>query len=203
MYKVFINNLPFVLTTGEIPNVLPSDGICIRCEDQSLFNCVFDEAIKSSSFFKTTCLYHSNADMLLFWMQERCKLIEAAGGIVKNEEGKILLIYRNEKWDLPKGKLEKGEITTKAAIREVEEECGVNGLIITKPLPSTYHIYIHKEKIVLKKTYWYEMFCSDKRVPVPQTEEGITKVLWADKTALKNALENTFSSIAELIKMYA
>ena len=129
------------------------------------------------------------------------KKIEAAGGAVQlRKNHKLLLIFRNGKWDLPKGKLERGESPEEAAIREVKEECGIRSLIITRPLCETYHSYELKGKPVLKKTYWFEMTCQEDEVPVPQTMEGITEARWMDEKEVKKAMENTYPNILEVLK---
>ncbi len=137
---------------------------------------------------------------LLTFFSAMFKIIEAAGGLVQNEEGKWLFIFRNGKWDLPKGKIEKGEKIRTAAIREVEEECGVSKLQIVKELPSTYHTYFMEEKQVLKRTYWFEMTCADTSALVPQVEEGITDVQWLAKSEFKKVKTNTYESILDVLK---
>ena len=126
-------------------------------------------------------------------------LIEAAGGLVYNNENQLLMIFRNRKWDLPKGKLEEGENIKECAIREVEEECGISGLSISKPLQDTYHVYKLNEKKILKRTYWFEMKSSFSGDLVPQTEEGITKVCWVNEVDIAEKLENSFGNIKQLL----
>ncbi len=129
-------------------------------------------------------------------------LIEAAGGIVKNESGAYLFIYRNNKWDLPKGKIEKGERVKAAAIREVEEECGIRVDELGKKICKTYHAYISREEVVLKKTHWFKMRSNDQSKLKPQKEEGITDARWFKKKKITTIVENTFPSIMDvLIKM--
>ncbi|MCC6837555.1 MAG: NUDIX domain-containing protein [Bacteroidia bacterium] len=137
---------------------------------------------------------------LLTFFSSMFKIIEAAGGLVQNNEGKWLFIFRNGKWDLPKGKIEKGEKVKTAAIREVEEECGISKLQIIKELPSTYHTYFMEEKQVLKRTYWFEMSCADTSALVPQIEEGITDVQWLAPTEFKKVKTNTYESILDVLK---
>ena len=127
------------------------------------------------------------------------QFIQAAGGVVQNQKNEILLIYRNGCWDLPKGKVEKGENISEAAIREVEEECGLVGPEITDELSSTYHTYERNGKSVLKKTNWYIMRYEKKHALVPQIEEGITKACWIKKNELNSFINNTYASIASVL----
>ncbi len=129
-------------------------------------------------------------------------IVSAAGGLVMNEKKEFLLIFRKGKWDLPKGKIEKTETIEVAAIREVEEECGIRGLSIIKPLPTTYHIYIQNNVPILKPTYWFEMQSSFKEMLVPQLQEGITKVEWVNKENVKMLLTNSYESIKEVMAPY-
>ena len=128
------------------------------------------------------------------------KLIKAAGGVVYNDNNQLLMIFRNGKWDLPKGKLQIDEDIKTCAIREVEEECGVTGLHITQKLLDTYHTYELKGEKILKCTYWFEMKTSFKGNLAPQTEEGITEVVWVDKKDIAEKLENSFANINELLQ---
>ena len=129
------------------------------------------------------------------------KLIQAAGGIVSNSKGEKLFIYRLDKWDLPKGKLEKNESIEECAIREVEEECGINSLTIKQKLEDTYHIYIHKDELILKQTFWYMMATSYEGNLMPQKEENITKAEWlTNDEILEKVSKNTYSSIWSLIE---
>ena len=127
-------------------------------------------------------------------------LIEAAGGLVLNKNNKVLFIFRRGKWDLPKGKIEKGENPEIAAIREVEEECGLSNLTITKLLYTTYHTYKLKGKDILKRTYWFEMLHDGLQEPIPQTEEEITEAIWFEPDNYEKVIQNTFPSIIEVMK---
>lgn len=126
-------------------------------------------------------------------------LIEAAGGFVQNPEGHLLMIYRNGKWDLPKGKLENDEDIKECAKREVEEECGVNNLKIVSELQSTYHTYDLNKESILKRTYWFKMTTDYSDKLVPQIKEGITEVKWVDKKDIVKKLAFTYSNIKELV----
>ena len=130
-------------------------------------------------------------------------LIEASGGVVRNEENKMLWIYRLGKWDLPKGKLEKNESFKVAAIREVEEECNVQAKLEFK-LCTTYHTYTHKNQRVLKRTKWYMMHTNQRHKLIPQKEENIEKVEWFNPSEMnKTALSSTYSSIRYVIQRFS
>lgn len=127
--------------------------------------------------------------------------IIAAGGVVFNQDNAILLIYRLQKWDLPKGKLENGEVIEECAIREVEEECNVNNLKITNSLPNTYHCYELKNgDWALKTTYWFTMKTNFTGKLIPQTEEGIEKVEWVKISDLQPYIDNTYPSLVDILE---
>ncbi|TDQ07078.1 NUDIX hydrolase [Pedobacter metabolipauper] len=133
-------------------------------------------------------------------IKKSCELIKAAGGLVKSAKGNYLFIFRNKKWDLPKGKVEKGEKMKEAGLREVEEECGVKILTNDEKLCKTYHVYVLNNKLVLKKTNWYSMTVKGEPKLIPQKEEGITKAVWLAKTDLKPVLKNTYPSIMQVLE---
>lgn len=127
-------------------------------------------------------------------------IIKAAGGLVQNAKGAYLFIFRNKKWDLPKGKVEKGEGLKEAGVREVEEECGVKISSEGKKLCKTYHVYELGTKLALKRTNWYSMAVKGSPKLIPQKEEGITKAEWLNASALKPVLKNTYPSIVDVLK---
>jgi len=129
------------------------------------------------------------------------KYIEAAGGLVFNEENQILAIHRLGKWDLPKGKVEDGETIAEAALREVEEECGISNLKLGDELESTYHTYKMNNKWILKRSYWFRMAYSGQENLVPQTEEDIEKVTWLSANQLEEFKSNTYASILDVVKI--
>jgi len=119
---------------------------------------------------------------------------------VINELNQFLFIYRNKKWDLPKGRMRKNELIIDAAVREVEEETSVKDLIVKKPLPITYHIFKRNTKYKLKKTYWYLMKTSYSGKLVPQLTEGIERAVWKDKDEIQSVMKNVYKNIEVLIK---
>jgi 8-oxo-dGTP pyrophosphatase MutT (NUDIX family) len=120
--------------------------------------------------------------------------------LVKSNDNKVLVIFRRGKWDLPKGKLEKGETIEFGAMREVEEECGITDLEIQKLIEITYHTYKIGDQDILKKTYWFEMIHKRSLKPKPQTEEEITEARWIDVNEITEISNNTFPSIIEVFK---
>ncbi|NNF01421.1 MAG: NUDIX domain-containing protein [Bacteroidia bacterium] len=144
-------------------------------------------------------IYSQDLDLLWKKFKAKFKYIEAAGGIVSNKKGQILLIYRNNKWDLPKGKLDKGETPEDAAIREVIEECGIEKLEIESFAECSYHIFTTTKNTVLKKTWWYNMNYYGNKKGTPQEEENIQKVKWFKGSELKKPLKKTYPIIKDLI----
>ena len=137
------------------------------------------------------------------WKQfcENYKMIYASGGVVFNNN-KLLMIYRNGFWDLPKGKIELNESELECAVREVEEECGVDKLSVIKFLKYTYHTYVEDDQPILKKTSWYLMSSDFKKKLIPQKSEGISKVIWVSKNEISSKLDNSFENIKDLLNNF-
>jgi len=134
------------------------------------------------------------------YIKTKFKLVEAAGGIVEKDD-KILLIYRLGKWDLPKGKLDPGESKEAAAVREVEEECGVQ-VKLGEKITKTWHTYLRNEKFNLKRTYWYRMKLTNDSKLKPQIEEDIEEVRWMTHAEVQEAMYNSYRTIRSVIKKY-
>ena len=126
------------------------------------------------------------------------KMIFASGGVVFNNQ-KLLMIYRNGLWDLPKGKMEPNESESECAVREVKEECGIDSLRVIKFLKYTYHTYIENNQPILKKTSWYLMSSNSKNKLTPQRSEGISEVKWVKKSEISSVLDKSFENIKDLI----
>lgn len=133
-------------------------------------------------------------------VEQRFRIIEAAGGVVSKGD-QILLIHRLGKWDLPKGKVEKGEQKITAAVREIMEECSVQVVPITK-LCSTWHTYTRDRVAMLKETTWYAMACIDDTTMRPQLEEGIDKVSWLSEAELNEVLNNSYTAVRYVINTH-
>jgi ADP-ribose pyrophosphatase YjhB (NUDIX family) len=126
-------------------------------------------------------------------------VIEAGGGIVQNNHKEILFIFRLGKWDLPKGKLEKGENPADCALREVTEETGIHSLTLKRKIGETYHSYDQFGKHFLKISHWYYMSCEGKQEPTPQKEEHITDVKWIKTMSIKEPMANSYGTIKDIL----
>ena len=134
-------------------------------------------------------------------LKKKFKVIKAAGGIVQNRENKILFIYRLGKWDLPKGKKDKGEKIKNCAVREVEEETNTK-VKIEKKTCTTWHTYTKYKKFILKKTVWYKMKCIDDSKMKGQKKEKIEKVRWMENKIINEILINSYKSLSYVMKKY-
>ncbi len=193
MYKVFINDKPIILT-----NKVEQET---HFKNYKLKTVNIEKAIKKlqQKDIQSIRLIGKNKDKLLKRFLKLLPNVIAGGGKVYNKKGEVLFIYRNNKWDLPKGKAESKETIDKTAIREVEEETGVKGLNITKPLEMTYHIFKRNGKHRIKITYWFEMKTDYEGLLSPQENEGITKVKWLNPKQITKAMENSYANIKELM----
>lgn len=140
----------------------------------------------------------AGADRLFAEFAAQFVPVEAGGGLVVSARDEVLMIFRNGRWDLPKGKLEPCEQIAECAVREVEEECGITGLKLGKMLTRTYHLYELHGKWMLKRTTWYAMQHDGDGELVPQGEEGITDIRWIAPDNLRSYVENTYPTIREV-----
>jgi len=193
MYKIFVNDKPIILTS-EVEKETDYKNYLLNSVN-------IGKVIKelNTTSLKSVRLIHKDADKLLKKFLKLLPNVIAGGGKVFNKQGDILFIYRNNKWDLPKGKVEGSETIENTAMREVKEETGVNGLEIVKPLETTYHIFKRNGRHKIKITYWFEMETSFNGILYPQTGEGITKVEWLSSVKIPKALENSYTNIKSLI----
>lgn len=193
MHYIFVNDKPIVLTT----KVEKEDGF----KNYLLSEVNIGKVIKklNSTSLKEVRLIGKKEHKLIKKFLKLLPNVIAGGGKVFNDKGEILFIYRNDKWDLPKGKTEKKETIEETSIREVEEETGVQGLEIVKPLDTTYHIFKRNGKHKIKVTYWFEMKTTFAGTLYPQENEGITKVEWLTPEDSQKALENSYANIRVLV----
>ena len=193
MYKVFFNRKPIFLITKIIKQ--DNNNPMLHLRYSSSENII--KALKSKKV-KSLFLYHSNQEKLWSNLLKKFPIVQAAGGLVINSKSEYLFIYRNNKWDLPKGGIEKKENIKDAALREVNEETGVVDIEIIKPLPMTYHFFKRNGVFKLKKTFWYLMKTEFDGKFKPQLTEGITKVEWKLEEELNEIFKNSYENIKTL-----
>ena len=194
MYKVFFNQKPLILT-NKIQYLSDTEPL-LFIKYTSVTQII--KALKSSKNSKVF-LYHKDMDKLWKGFKKKFPIVEAAGGLVKRTDNKLLFIFRNNKWDLPKGGVEKKELIIDAAKREVTEETGVADIIVEKKISETYHIFKKGKRFRLKKTYWFKMSTTYMGKTKPQTEEGIEKTKWVSYKNIEDILNDAFENIRIIV----
>ncbi|UJF29092.1 NUDIX domain-containing protein [Kaistella sp. 97-N-M2] len=197
MYKVFVNEKR--LTLSKYPENMEKN---LRFEGFASLEIAVD--LLENTSCPEMNVYGENIDEIWEDFTHMFKVIEAAGGIVKNQNGDLLFIRRLGKWDLPKGKVEEGESLEQAALHEIEEETGLKELILEEFINNTFHIYTERngEKI-LKTTYWFRINYLGDETPIPQIEEGISEVSWKNADAIStDVLPMTFNNIKLILDDY-
>ncbi|RMA57846.1 NUDIX hydrolase [Ulvibacter antarcticus] len=189
MYKVFVKEIPIILSTekkiGKQYTSIPLKEV--------KFKKLIAEINNGELLYVN--IYHKNAEKLELFLRKKLPVVEAGGGMVYNSKKEILFIRRNSKWDLPKGKVEKGETHEEAAIRETIEETGVQNLEVRRFLQKTYHVFQRNDKFKLKITYWYEMYSDYTGPLIPEASEGIKKVKWKNFEKSQKALQDSYENI--------
>ncbi len=194
-YRIYISNNTLLIT-----KIAPKQSLkIIQLESADFDFNAFHKNLKKGSKkdYVITC---KNPQKLFKSIKQKLEIIKAAGGLVENSKGEFLFIFRNKKWDLPKGKVEKDEKLKFTAVREVEEECGVEIEKRDKCLCKTYHIYELNGKIILKKTNWYKMYVKGVPKLTPQKEEGITTASWVGPSGIKAKMKNTYPLILDVLE---
>jgi 8-oxo-dGTP pyrophosphatase MutT (NUDIX family) len=194
MYKVFVNDKPLFLT-NQVAKETDFQLFLLESVDiEQVIIKMFQNKIQKAY------LYYPDEKAILKKVKEKIPVCKAGGGLVYNKAGDVLFIFRNGKWDLPKGGIEKGEEIEDTATREVEEETGVNNLVISHKLQKTYHVFKRNGKYKLKITHWFEMRTNFEGTPKPQANEGIEKVAWLNPEQIKEALKNSYENIKLLFE---
>lgn len=197
MYTIFVNDCPLYLCDAK--EKAPVD-FSLRYLGKSKIILQATTTLEGGGHPEGMALVADDLEELWNTFKDLHRIVEAAGGCVWAGD-KLLCIYRLDKWDLPKGKIEKGEGVKEAALREVEEETQVTNLKVVDTLPTTYHTYLdRKGRRVLKPTYWFQMTAKEQEV-VPQTEEGIVKVEWVPLVDIEQVvIAETYKSLMPLIQ---
>ncbi len=189
MYKVFVNEKPLFLT-NKIEKETDFQLFLLESIDiKKLIIKIFQNKIKKAF------LYHPDESLLIKTLKSKMPVVKAGGGLVKNANGDVLFILRNGKWDLPKGGTEKNETIEETALREVQEETGVDGLVIAKKLQKTYHVFKRNGRYKLKITTWFEMETNFHGIPKGQEDEGIEQVAWIKQNEIDFILQNSYENI--------
>lgn len=176
-------------------------GETYNCKHKTEISAILNEFLLTPT--NSICIVYSNFVELVEFVKSEFRYIRAAGGVVENNAGHVLAIFRHGLWDLPKGKAEKGESIEQTAIREVEEETGAVVAESIAPLCDTWHIYDHHKGRVLKQTFWYSMICTNDSTIAPQTNEGITEVAWLHKSDLPQFFAQSYASLRDVITHYS
>jgi 8-oxo-dGTP pyrophosphatase MutT (NUDIX family) len=204
MYKVFFNDRKITLSS-ELPEESKISGSqCFELNHLDFLPEIVNYFLMSNN--SNEYLVFKNIGDLWSQFKSCFQCIRAAGGMVRKGD-EFLFIFRRDKWDLPKGKIEKGETARHAALREVEEECGISKMKITKELLTTWHIYQSsypgsKNKWILKETSWFEMDYKGTQDLKPQTEEDITEIGWLGLKKFDKILKNTYPNLEQIIRLY-
>jgi 8-oxo-dGTP pyrophosphatase MutT (NUDIX family) len=200
MYKVFVKaNLLYISDAPLKTHKGFRKVTNVEFTDDEVFTNIIP--ILETEYEEPVCYCIYGADPVYTWrrFRKQYKLVVAGGGMVRNGKDKILFIFRNGRWDLPKGKADYGELVEETALREVKEECGLHNLILVDHIIDTYHTYDLKGSRKLKKTSWFKMHSDDTEL-IPQIEEGITKIKWLKEEKLEKVFENTYPSILDVIE---
>ena len=198
---IFFENTPVYLIENLIPfkeDLLSEETLLIN----KFTNSWLAQFLKKEEWknFSKVIIKGENISKLKKEFFENFKLIKAGGGLVLNEKGELLLIFRRGKWDLPKGKLEKGEVIDECALREVQEETGLKNVNLMKPSGSTFHTYYLQPRWIIKESIWFQMSATSKEELKPQLEEDITEIKWVSLDQVKNYEQNMFPALIPLIK---
>ena len=204
MYKIYINNTPlqFLPIQYDQQSFLPEepDVLAGVYTGKTKFLMHYIDMLEKSSSYKLVNIYAKDAKAAYKDFKSLFRFIRAAGGVVFNAQGQLLVIYRRGNWDLPKGKIDPGEKKKAAALREVREECGLIDLVVNNKLSPTYHTYREKDgSRVLKKTHWYKMQTKDTLL-IPQQEEDIELAEWVDIQGFLKSEKKMYGNIREVLQ---
>ena len=192
-YTLYIGNCEVVITTTP-----PSDHYAVIEADDTL-SVSRAKVIKKVETDKFVAIQTPNPELTFRLFAEQFKVARAAGGVVTNDRGELLMIRLRGRWDLPKGHIEEGESSREGAMREVLEETGIRAVAIdAEPLMTTWHAYDTYGPWELKSTDWWRMI-SDQESTQAQSEEGITDVMWCDGEALATNMKNTYATIKAVV----
>jgi 8-oxo-dGTP pyrophosphatase MutT (NUDIX family) len=196
-YTVYFETRKVVFTKKFANHLNDHYGLFIKYQNPSEFAKLL-EFFNSMPSAKNLFFFGSSPKDMFEVFSHQFVLIDAAGGLVRNDDGAFLMIKRNGMWDLPKGKTEKDESIEHSAIREVSEECGISNPTIESPICTTYHTYSRNGNSILKRTHWYNMIYNGTQELMPQKDEGITEVKWVPAIEAIALLKSAYGSIQQV-----
>jgi 8-oxo-dGTP pyrophosphatase MutT (NUDIX family) len=199
MYKVFFNNKALYFSREPLLNDMVGQSLDAGSGEVDLDG-IIQKMMEEDGGAKHIELYGEDVEARWKEFQKKVIPIEAAGGIVRNETGFFLFICRHGKWDIPKGKREKGESIEDCAEREIKEECGIVDILLEDKIAETLHTYVKKGNIMLKRTHWYSFLHKGMPGLSPQLDEDISEAKWLTKPQVENmVLKNTYLSIKDVV----
>lgn len=199
--KIYINDKPLILTNSA-ESFISQNPLGKGFE---LFVGAFHRNFRMAKkqlerpFTQGVIIEDIDIDVLQKEISNYFKPISAGGGVVHNEDGDILMIYRRGKWDLPKGKLDDGESIEACAVREVQEETGLHKLNLGNKIADTFHIYSENKKDIIKTTVWFNMNVSGTPALTPQAEENIAEAKWVPVAQLPEYLKYSYQGIKDVL----
>ncbi|HKM30955.1 MAG: NUDIX domain-containing protein [Bacteroidales bacterium] len=200
MYSIFFNNRRLQFCQNDSLSHSHPDTVVESLDQYRSWEDLID-SFQAHNTVKHVLIPVEDPGESLAQVCNRFEIIQAAGGLVTNPSGDLLMIYRYGRWDLPKGKQERGESLQETALREVAEETGAQALqLVDEKYDKTYHCYNYCGNNVIKMTAWFKMTESSRANLSPQTEEGIEKVAWIPRGELESKLNGCFASIRLLIQ---
>jgi 8-oxo-dGTP pyrophosphatase MutT (NUDIX family) len=198
-YKIYHNDKVVFLKGNDSDNFSIDGEVVFNVQTETELQQSLAKFIATTGPKTTIIESNCTSDALFKMFKKQFKVIHASGGLVQNNLGEYLFIFRRGKWDLPKGKLDRGETFQEAAVREVMEETGIKNVEITGIFGKTWHIFPLKNRMALKLTRWYHMFSTSTEELIPQTEEDIVEVKWLDANAARKIIDQTHSSVGDLL----
>ncbi|NBB89207.1 MAG: NUDIX domain-containing protein [Bacteroidetes bacterium] len=204
MYKIHISDTPLSIVSGksgdDYNKAMKQGSLVAPFPGKKKFVLHYIDLLEKNKNHPGVVLVASDVEDAVDLLESLFERIDAAGGLVQRKsDEKYLFIYRRGCWDLPKGKVEKNETISEAALREVREETNLQDVELGEKLAITRHTYKDRSRRILKYTYWYEMQSAGQGAS-PETEEGIEEVRWMTLEEFTQSEDyHTYETITEML----